>query len=90
MPNHKVARALLRAAGPMAVTSANISGQENPVTAQEVYDQLGGRIPLIIDGGKTPGGIPSTIVDCTTQGLKILRAGPITLEELNAALYNSD
>ena len=75
MPNHEVARALLRAAGPMAVTFANISGQENPVTAQEVYDQLGGRILLIIDGGKTPEGVPSTIVDCTTQELKILRAG---------------
>lgn len=82
IPDHAVARTLLRAAGPMAVTSANISGQASPSTAQEVLAQLGGRIPLIIDGGKTPGGVPSTLVDCTGSELKILRQGPITLEEL--------
>src|SRR5512138_2339689 len=60
VPDHAVARLLLRAAGPMAVTSANISGAQSPVMAQEVYEQLDGRIALIIDGGKTPGGIPST------------------------------
>ena len=86
VPDHDVARDLLRAAGPMAVTSANISGRESPVTAQEVYQQLKGRIDLIIDGGKTPGGIPSTLVDCTTSELKILRKGPISLEELLSAL----
>jgi len=53
IPDHADARALLRAAGAMAVTSANISGQPSPSTAQEVYDQLNGRIPLILDGGKT-------------------------------------
>jgi len=86
VPDHEVARALLRAAGPMAVTSANISGGQSPVTAEEVYKQLGGRIDLIIDGGKTPGGIPSTLVDCTAASLKVLREGPITLEALLSAL----
>jgi L-threonylcarbamoyladenylate synthase len=86
VPDHKVARALLRAAGPMAVTSANISGAESPVTAAEVQEQLGGRIPLIIDGGRTPGGVPSTLVDCTGTELKILREGPISLEKLLAAI----
>jgi L-threonylcarbamoyladenylate synthase len=86
VPDHEVARALLRAAGPMAVTSANISGGQSPVSAEEVYQQLGGRIPLIIDGGRTPGGIPSTLVDCTTPELKVLREGPITLEELLSTL----
>jgi len=86
IPNHPDALALLRAAGPMAVTSANISGQTSPVTAQAVYEQLQGRIPLILDGGLTPGGIPSTLVDCTEESPKILRAGPISLEELLAAL----
>ncbi len=90
VPDHALARALLRAAGPMAVTSANISGAQSPVTAQEVYEQLGSRIPLIIDGGKTPGGVPSTLVDCTSSDLKILREGPISLEELRSALPNSD
>lgn len=82
IPDHRDARALLRAAGPMAVTSANISGQASPSTAQEVYDQLNGRIPLILDGGKTPGGIPSTLVDCTSEVPVILREGPIALTEL--------
>ena len=86
VPDHDVARALLRLAGPMAVTSANISGAQSPVSAQEVYEQLGGRIPLIIDGGRTPGGVPSTLVDCMTPELKILREGPIRMEELHSAL----
>jgi L-threonylcarbamoyladenylate synthase len=86
VPDHEVARALLRAAGPMAVTSANISGKQSPVTAQEVYEQLKDRIDLIIDGGKTPGGVPSTLVDCTSTEIKVLREGPISLEELFSAL----
>jgi L-threonylcarbamoyladenylate synthase len=88
VPDHEVARALLRTAGPMAVTSANISGGQSPVTAQEVYEQLAGRIALIIDGGKTPGGVPSTLVDCTTPELKILREGPISWDKLRSALSN--
>jgi len=86
VPDHEVARALLRAAGPMAVTSANISGQSSPTTAEEVFSQLNGRIALIIDGGKTPGGIPSTLVDCTKAIPEILRAGPISLDEILSAL----
>ena len=86
VPDHEVARTLLRTAGPMAVTSANISGQPSPSTAQEVFAQLGGRIDLIIDGGTTPGGVPSTLVDCTGGELKILREGPLTLEEINRKL----
>lgn len=86
VPDHEVARALLRAAGPMAVTSANISGQPSPTTAEEVFSQLNGRIALIIDGGKTPGGIPSTLVDCTKPTPQILRAGPVSLEEILSAL----
>ena len=86
VPDHPVARGLLRAAGPMAVTSANLSGQPSPSTAQEVFAQLGGRIALIIDGGKTPGGVPSTVVDCTGVDLKILREGPIKRAELLSIL----
>jgi len=86
IPDHKDARALLRAAGPMAVTSANISGKPSPSTAQEVREQLDGRIPLILDGGKTRGGIPSTLVDCTGNEPVILREGPISMTELLSAL----
>lgn len=86
IPDHPDARALLRAAGPMAVTSANISGQPSPSTADEVYAQLNGRIPLILDGGQTPGGFPSTLVDCTGNEPVILREGPISLADLLSAM----
>lgn len=86
IPDHAVARILLRSAGPMAVTSANISNQPSPTTAEEVFAQLDGRIPLIIDGGRTPGGISSTVVDCSTPELKIIREGPLSLQELLAVL----
>ena len=82
VPNHDVARALLRLAGPMAVTSANISGQPSPTSAGQVLAQLGGRIAMIIDGGETPGGIPSTLVDCTGDEIQILREGPIPKADL--------
>ncbi|MBK9927246.1 MAG: threonylcarbamoyl-AMP synthase [Anaerolineales bacterium] len=86
IPDHAVSRILLRATGPMAVTSANISGKESPSTAGEVFAQLNGRIALIIDGGKTPGGVPSTVVDCSTDEIKILRNGPISAEEIHYVL----
>jgi L-threonylcarbamoyladenylate synthase len=82
IPNHVDARALLDKVGPMAVTSANISGEPSPSTARDVYEQLAGRIPLILDGGPTPGGIASTLVDCTGEKPVILREGPISLEQL--------
>ena len=82
VPDHTTARALLLAAGPMAVTSANLSGQPSPSTAQEVFVQLSGRIPLIIDDGKAPGGVPSTVVDCSGPETLILREGPILKDEI--------
>ena len=86
VPDHPVARALLTAAGPMAVTSANISGQESPRTAEEVSRQLIGRIPLILDGGETLGGIPSTVLNCMGPDPVILREGPIKLKDIQSAL----
>jgi len=86
MPDHPFALALLRQSGPLAVTSANLSGRENTLTAQEVFDQLRGRIHLVLDGGRVPGGIPSTVVDCTQEKPVILRKGPVTLEAIQAAL----
>lgn len=86
IPDHPVARALLRAAGPMAVTSANLSGQPSPVDAEEVMRQLNGRIPLILDGGLTPGGFPSTLVDCLGAEPVLLREGPLTKEQILAVL----
>ncbi len=86
VPDHAVARRLLDAAGPMAVTSANASGRASPSTAGEVMAQLQGRVPLILDGGQTPGGIPSTLVDCTGSTPVVLRAGPISMQEILDAL----
>jgi len=90
MPNHKVALAILYMIGPLAVTSANLSGQDNTTTAQEVLAQLEGKVHLIIDGGKSPGGVPSTVVDCTTPEPEILRSGPISESEIQAELGKLD
>ncbi len=86
VPDHPVSRALLTAAGPMAVTSANISGVDSPKTAEDVNHQLNGRIPLILDGGETPGGVPSTVVNCLGTEPVILREGPITLKDIQFVL----
>ncbi|MCL5291680.1 MAG: L-threonylcarbamoyladenylate synthase [Actinobacteria bacterium] len=82
-PNSEIARALIKVAEvPLTVTSANVSGQEAPVDAAGVAKQLGGRIPLIIDGGRSPIGVASTVVDLTTRPAKLIREGTINKEEL--------
>lgn len=86
IPDHPVALGLLRLTGPLAVTSANLSGKGNANTTQEVKAQLNGRIHLILDGGPTPGGVPSTVIDCTGKEYHILREGPINLGELKSIL----
>ena len=86
MPNHKSTLALLNLTGPMAVTSANLSGKPSTKTAVEVFEQLNGRMPLILDGGTTSGGVPSTVVDCTGSELAVLRQGPISMVQLLSAL----
>jgi L-threonylcarbamoyladenylate synthase len=77
IPEHDLARALMRLTGPLAVTSANRSTGPNPRTAQEVLAQLDGRIDAILDGGVTPGGVPSTVLDCTQTVPRILREGAL-------------
>jgi L-threonylcarbamoyladenylate synthase len=86
VPDHPVSRALLQAAGPMAVTSANLSGQDSPKTAVEVSRQLNGRISLILDGGETPGGVPSTVVNCMGTEPVILREGPVSMKDIQFVL----
>lgn len=86
VPDHPIALALLGITGPMAVTSANLSGRTNPVSAAGVLEQLRGRVDIVLDGGTTPGGFPSTVVDCTGDELTILRPGPLALLDLLAAL----
>ncbi len=86
VPDHPGALSLLRLAGPLAVTSANRSGAPNTTSAEAVLEQLQGRFHLLLDGGHTPGGVPSTVVDCRREDIRILRAGPITEAMLNEAL----
>ncbi|HWQ05404.1 MAG TPA: L-threonylcarbamoyladenylate synthase [Longilinea sp.] len=78
MPDHAFTQALLQSTGPLATTSANLSGLSSPITAQDVLDQLKDRVDLVLDGGACPGGVPSTVVDCTGTELRILREGAIT------------
>ena len=85
-PDHPVARGLLELTGPLAVTSANRSGEPNALTAEEVLAHLSGRVDLLIDGGRAPGGIPSTVVDCTGLAPMILRQGPVSAAEIEATL----
>lgn len=89
MPDYPFTLDLLEATGPLATTSANISGESNPVTAQNVLEQLGGRIDLLLDGGETPGATPSTVVDSTVPKIRILREGPISKAEIDA-MINED
>ena len=78
VPDHPVAQALLAALGaPLAATSANLSGQPAPDTADGVLAQLGGRIDLLLDGGVCPGGVASTVLDLTVSPPRILRAGRV-------------
>jgi len=79
MPNYAPILELIDKTGPLAVTSANLSGNENCLTTDEVLTQLAGRIDLILDGGKTAGLKASTVVDCTqNENITILREGVIT------------
>ncbi len=87
VPAHPVALALLHAAGlPLAAPSANRSGQVSPTTAVHVARGLGGRVPLILDGGACEVGIESTVVDLSLQPPVLLRPGMVTLRDLEVEL----
>jgi L-threonylcarbamoyladenylate synthase len=84
MPAHPLFRDLLAAFGkPLAAPSANRFGRISPTCAADVMEELGGRIPLILDGGPCPHGIESTIVSVSGDRLRVLRHGPIPSEELS-------
>ena len=85
VPSSPTAQAFLRAVDrPIAAPSANRSKHVSPVTAQHVYDDFAGDIPLILDGGASQGGIESTVLDCTGTVPLILRAGLVTREMIAA------
>lgn len=86
MPLHPVAIELLQAVGPMAVSSANISGHTPPTTAIAAKQQLGKAVSVYLDGGEAPVGEPSTIVDLSASRPYLLREGAISAERIGEVL----
>ncbi len=82
MPDHAVALELLRRTGPLAVSSANLSGMPAASDADRAEEMLGQRVSVILDGGPTGEETPSTIVDCTGEAARILREGGVTSAEI--------
>ena len=86
MPLHPVAIELLREVGPMAVSSANISGQPPAVNADEARDQLGDKVEVYLDAGPATKQAASTIVDLTGATPRVLREGPISVAQIAEVL----
>ena len=88
-PSHPFMQAVIRECGfPLAAPSANLSNQVSPTNAEHVRAQLGGKIPLIVDGGQSQVGIESTVLDLTVTPARILRPGMIHAESLAAVTGN--
>lgn len=81
VPDHDFTRELLRVTGPLAVSSANVSGQPAATTIEQAREQLGDRVSVYLDGGPAAGGVPSTIVDLTGSP-RILRQGALSADTL--------
>ncbi len=87
MPKNKIALRLIKAAGvPIAAPSANLAGRPSPTTAKHVFEDLGNKIDLILDGGRTKIGLESTVLDLTVKPPQILRPGGISFEELKKVI----
>jgi len=86
MPLHPVAIELLREVGPMAVSSANVSGQPPATTVGQARDQLGDSVSVYLDGGPSAAAVASTIVDVTREVPLILREGAISAERISEVL----
>ncbi|MGP4111991.1 L-threonylcarbamoyladenylate synthase [Streptomyces sp. 4N509B] len=86
MPLHPVALDLLKDFGPMAVSSANLTGHPAPQTCDDAREMLGDSVAVYLDGGPTPDTVPSTIVDVTGRVPVLRRAGAISEEELRAVV----
>lgn len=83
VPDHEVARALLRRTGPMAVSSANLTGQDAALSVDEAIEQLGHSVAVYLDAGSTPGNVPSTIIDFTSEEYGVVvREGALPLSLL--------
>ena len=89
VPDHDAPRALARAVGPLPTTSANRSGEPEARNADELEAQLGDALDLIVDGGAAAGGPASTVVDTTTDPMRILREGAISAEAIDRCLASA-
>ncbi|HSI27399.1 MAG TPA: L-threonylcarbamoyladenylate synthase [Aeromicrobium sp.] len=93
VPADDLAIDLLKATGPMAVTSANLTGQPAATTIEEAENMLGDAVAVYLDGGPSRGGQASTVLDVTAATPRLLREGPVTLEDLhrfNNTIMRSD
>ncbi|MCD8328555.1 MAG: threonylcarbamoyl-AMP synthase [Ruminococcus sp.] len=89
MPSHNIARSFIKACGvPIAAPSANISGRPSPTTARHVIDDMNGKIPAILDGGECTVGVESTVICFENEGVRILRPGGITKDDLLTVVDN--
>ena len=87
VPDHTIAQRLLRETGrPIAAPSANRSGRVSPTEAAHVVDELGDHVALVLDGGRTPVGLESTVLDLSGEAPALLRPGGVVLEELTELL----
>lgn len=82
MPLHPVALEVLRATGPMAVTTANTAGSPAPITASDAREQLSYKVSVYLEAGECASPVPSTIVDVTGDKPRLVRAGAITADQL--------
>ncbi|MCD7727624.1 MAG: threonylcarbamoyl-AMP synthase [Ruminococcus sp.] len=89
MPSHDIARSFIKACGvPIAAPSANISGRPSPTTARHVFDDMNGKIPAILDGSECTVGVESTVICFENEGVRILRPGGITKDDLLMVVDN--
>ena len=86
MPEDDIALEVLAEVGPMAVTSANLTGQPAATTITDAAAQLGAAVKVYLDGGPRAANIPSTIVDCTGERPEVLRVGALSEEQLDEVL----
>lgn len=86
VPDHAFTRELLRQVGPLAVSSANLSGRDAAMTIAEATEQLGDAVSVYLDAGDASAPVPSTIVDFTSFEAAVLREGRISVEQLNAVV----
>ena len=90
VPDHKITLALLEDVGPLAVSSANTTGNPAAVTAQQAFDYFGDKVPVYLDGGGSPKGEASTILDLTQvrdgEAIRVLRKGGLSLERIRSVI----